>query len=344
MVYCEAFLVSTLVFTLLFTVHSDIKIGIIENKKILISSALCLATDLIYYWFFAQKYFSVFILNLIFLSAVSVILYAYNIWAAGDCKLMINVLLAIPGRFYFFNYKGVTPGFMHLVIIFAFAFVYIICESIFLLIYQKGKHSVQTANIKFNWKNYLKSFATCLTIIFSVNGLLTNLLPAFFSDNSYLLLMITFLVVLTVMNFSRLQSLAVIITATAVCISLVSLGIIPVHIRSINYIQYLLMFALIFLRFIGEKHNYKEIQTTQVKQGMILSLSTIIRFSSSRVDGLPLVTTEDLRSRLTIEEVNSILLWGASAYGSPTVVIVRKIPFAVFITIGTLAFMILELI
>ena len=54
--------------------------------------------------------------------------------------------------------------------------------------------------------------------------------------------------------------------------------------------------------------------------------------------------TEDLRSRITSEEAESIHRWEKSAGGKPYVVIVRKIPFAIFIGIGTLAFLIIEVI
>jgi len=79
-------------------------------------------------------------------------------------------------------------------------------------------------------------------------------------------------------------------------------------------------------------------------QGMILSLKTVIKFSSSGIKDLPLITTEDLRSRLTKEEVENIHRWGNSANGKSTITIVRKIPFAIFIASGVLVFLIMELI
>ena len=70
-------------------------------------------------------------------------------------------------------------------------------------------------------------------------------------------------------------------------------------------------------------------------------METIARFQNSRVKGLPLYTTEDFRTKLNSEQVKSIKRWKKSKSGTETVIIVRKLPFAVFISIGTVAFLIL---
>lgn len=59
----------------------------------------------------------------------------------------------------------------------------------------------------------------------------------------------------------------------------------------------------------------------------------------SQVRGLPRITTEDLDARLSKNEAESVKRWEFSKYGQPTITIVRKVPFAVFILIGTLFFL-----
>ena len=76
---------------------------------------------------------------------------------------------------------------------------------------------------------------------------------------------------------------------------------------------------------------------------MILSVVSVASMSTSRVQGLPKNTTEDMRSRLTAEEVDSILRWKDSRYGMSEITIVRKIPFAIFMTCGALIFLIIRL-
>jgi hypothetical protein len=93
-----------------------------------------------------------------------------------------------------------------------------------------------------------------------------------------------------------------------------------------------------------EKYNYQLIQTEQIRAGQILSVATIMSFSVSRVRGLPQGITEDLRSRITAAEAESVRRWESSKYGETHVVIVRKIPFAIFISIGTILFLIIEVV
>lgn len=58
----------------------------------------------------------------------------------------------------------------------------------------------------------------------------------------------------------------------------------------------------------------------------------VIQQISHRIvgQGLPTGMTEDLRSRITAEEAESIHRWKNSSLGKPFVVIVRKIPFTSF--------------
>ena len=59
----------------------------------------------------------------------------------------------------------------------------------------------------------------------------------------------------------------------------------------------------------------------------------------SNIKGLPKEkNTEDIRSRITEEEAESIKRWEFSKYGQSEIVIVRKIPFAIFISIGSIVY------
>ena len=98
-------------------------------------------------------------------------------------------------------------------------------------------------------------------------------------------------------------------------------------------IHYLIVLAAMLLRLLISEYNYEEINTSNVKKGMILSMSDTMLFVNSKIKGLPTLSTEDLRSRLTDEEANSVVKWGKSKYGKKTVKIVRKTPFAIFISL-----------
>lgn len=73
---------------------------------------------------------------------------------------------------------------------------------------------------------------------------------------------------------------------------------------------------------------------------MILSTTSSMLMQNSRVRGLPPISSEDLRSRLTEEQVGSIGRW-ASSRNISAVMVVRKIPFAIFIFAGFLSYFII---
>lgn len=85
---------------------------------------------------------------------------------------------------------------------------------------------------------------------------------------------------------------------------------------------------------------YEEIKIADLKKGMILSTISSMMMQNSRVRGLPSVSTEDLKSRLTEEQVNSICRWSKSRK-IETIAIVRKIPFAIFIFSGFLSYFVI---
>ena len=105
-----------------------------------------------------------------------------------------------------------------------------------------------------------------------------------------------------------------------------------------------MVLALMVFRLFADKYNYKIIPLSELKPGMILAFVSIIAFMGSKVEGLPTSTTEDLKSRLSVSEVESIKKWAESSKGIETITIVRKIPFALFIAIGTIVFTILEVL
>ena len=70
---------------------------------------------------------------------------------------------------------------------------------------------------------------------------------------------------------------------------------------------------------------------------MILSMGASLLMQRSRVRGLPGISSEDLKSRLTEEETESIKRW-AKSKKIESLLIVKKIPFAVFIFLGFISY------
>ena len=132
---------------------------------------------------------------------------------------------------------------------------------------------------------------------------------------------------------------------TILCVLAVGIAILQNRrLETANWVIYLLVLVVVALRSIAEKYNYKTIPTAEVKQGMVLSYGTVLLFTPSKIKGLPASTTEDIRSRISDEEAKNILRWENSKYGQAQITIVRKIPFAIFITVGTVVFVFARII
>ena len=71
-----------------------------------------------------------------------------------------------------------------------------------------------------------------------------------------------------------------------------------------------------------------------------VSYTHLILMQNSRVRGLPQISTEDLKSRLTDDEIESIKRW-AKSRKIEYVSIVKKIPFAIFLELGFVGYFII---
>lgn len=83
--------------------------------------------------------------------------------------------------------------------------------------------------------------------------------------------------------------------------------VVPFSFRLENYI---LVIVLLLCQMTIRTDLYERIKIADLKKGMILSMGSSMLMQGSRVRGLPGISSEDLKSRLTETEVNSIIRWG----------------------------------
>lgn len=342
MIACEALLLTTLLALLVCSSYTDFRNGMIHNRLIGICVVIASAINAVYYIAFSGKYISLFAVNTVLLVIVAVIFYVYHLWAAGDSKLLMTAALCIPGRFYSFWQANQCVGFLILVITFSAAFLYILTETIVLGI--QNHNLLQIAVRKVNFKRAALVYVSMVSASILLTQSLTMLFPHFFEGSMFLPATVNFLVIVTLVYLSERISWSVIV---AYCIiswmligTLAALKILPLSF-TFDYRSWLLVLAVLMMRAFAGKYNYAVIPTQEVKSGQILAATTVAAFSSSRVKGLPCGMTEDLCSRLTEEEAASVRRWENSALGKPYVVIVRKIPFAIFISMGIILFLVL---
>lgn len=345
MVICESLLITLLLAMLVQASVSDCKNSTISNKLLAGISGPAIAVDLIYYQAFAKPYFSGYIANSLLLVVVGVLFYSFHLWAAGDSKLLFAVSLCIPGRFYSLRGSGRCISFLIVVLIFSLAYLYVVAESVVVGI--KRKNLFRPDKLRIDWGRQIISYLSIVSATTLFHLLLSILIEERLGEDVYLATAINFLLVLVLVQIrDRFSTKLLCIWAAISWIVIVCLS--AAHIVSMHFSPNLgscmLVLAIMATRWIAEKYNYQTIPTAQIKAGQILSMATVMRFSSSRVHGLPTSTTEDLRSRLTVQEAESVRRWARSANGQPHVVIVRKIPFAIFIGLGTALFLLIEVV
>jgi hypothetical protein len=103
--------------------------------------------------------------------------------------------------------------------------------------------------------------------------------------------------------------------------------------------NYVLVIAFIIIRALVSKYNYKVIKTEDIEEGMVLSKVDTMFMHQYNIKGMPEISDETLRSRITAEEAQLIRRWGKSKHGKTEITIVRKVPFASFMSISLMIYL-----
>lgn len=318
--------------------------SVIPNQLLMRGAIVLLLLDAMYYGIFAREYLAYALVNLAFVALFAFFLYSFNLWAAGDSKLLFVVTLSIPARYYSYWLLGPFPGFLLVAIIFSVAFLYVIVDSI-----KQGFRNEDLfdfKSFKFDVKSMLWSYFFMVGVMTICNLALTPLAGKIFSNVGLLITAIDFLIIFGLRQFREKVGEKMRKASTVILWILIILlqftNIIPrIHLK-IDFKAWLIVVMVMLLRFTAEKYNYQEINVDELKPRMIPSAYSVIRFRTSRVNNLPIRMTEDLRSRLSEQEVEAIKRWKNTKQGTDTITIVRKIPFAIFIFIGTMLFLLFE--
>ena len=339
MIYVEAALLTILVVLCVVTSVTDIYHGLITNRHLLHALVPAVLLNVVYYYFFVRVLLFSFLMNLLVITLITLLFYIYNIWSAGDSKLLLTLILCIPARICYANQQGIlAPSIQVIVLTFSIAYVYLVSESI--IVGLKSKDLLQIRAGCDYIINFLKQYFICTIYVVLFNEILLAVpIENFYRNNTDLIMIINLLVIITVFHINLFSNKNVLF----ICLIIAFLRgyfkdfeiLTALHVKI-----YVLAIFIILFRMIIEKYNYQIIPTDNVCAGMVLALSTIILFKPSRIKGLPEMTTEDIRSRLTLQEADNIKRWGNSKHGKNEIVIVRTMPFAIFISIGTIAFVI----
>jgi preflagellin peptidase FlaK len=316
---------------------SDLYKGRISNWLLLFGLAVGCILNAIYYWIFADNLIWNYLINLSLVTVMSVLFYGFHVWSAGDSKFSILLVFLFPARLYNLDQKILAPAIAIFIFIFSIGFLYVVVESVVLGLKRRDLFHFGGFHIKL--KRFFKRYFVIASVLFICSQSIFFLFPAFYEDNHLLILFFNLFIILLLQDQKWPEHTAVVVGLTGACVILLLLLRTQI---AINWWLYLIVGLVILTRMFSEKYNYEVIATSTVRPGMILSFNTVVRFQPSRVQGLPLHTTEDLRSRLSEEDVQAILRWEKSKFGEGSIVIVRKLPFAIIISAGMVLFILTE--
>lgn len=334
MIICESVLIGIIFMLGIYTSATDIKYGIISNKSIILALTAGTLVNIFYYLRYEEIFVKLYFVNLAGMIILSVLLYAFHFWAAGDSKLLICMAALIPARLYETGSRIFVPGIFLFIMIFLLAYFYVLTESVIYLFRQKKRYQGSKIT-KQKVKSFIVQYLISMLYLTALGSVWRLFFKGLYDENIILFTTGNIFIVILINRIRFLKSkICILIIALMDLYMIVFYQGIQFHLLSL-----LILLVIYLLRYFMNEYNYEEIPTESVKKGMVLSYMTILQFTRSRVKGLPEETSEDMKSRITEEQAEAVCRWKDSKYGKETVIIVRKIPFAIFIFLGTVVFL-----
>ncbi len=324
---------------------TDLKSSIISNRLIIRMLLLSGVLALLYYVFFARDLISLYLINLLCTMVFAFFFYGYHLWAAGDSKLLILIMAALPARVYYQNPFGPFPGFFVILLTFSLAFICTVIDSIHQGIKEKNlfRWSIQMPR----FRDLAESYFFMVGSMTLINIGLMNLFGYFIAISGFLITALDFLIVLTIIQLRMKISSKILRISTVLMWVLIVIiqgtDILKLVRSRLDFRVWMIVLVVMLLRMLSEKYNYQKMDVDELKPRMIPSAHSVMLFQRSRVKGLPTCMTEDLRARLDETQLEAIRRWKNTKNGKDFIVIVRKIPFAIYISIGTLLFLLIEI-
>ena len=322
----------------LITSITDIRENRISNKLLLLFGIIGIILNIAQYTFKTHIIWNIYFINLTLVVVFSLLLYICHIWAAGDSKLLIVMGLLIPANYCIINHQMIPWCVIVVALSFGISFLYLIAESLWLFF--KNRSSFSLENVKKNICIFLIAYVKNIIYISLALKLENYFAKDWFDNHSIVILGINISVILLVSSLEIMKKRYCILIALVISITFsIHSGEWFLSTSRLKY--YALIIIIMLIRVMISEYNYKTIQTSEVKKGMILSSFSTVFMSKSKVTDLPDISHEDMRSRLTKEEADAVVRWGNSKNGLKEVQIVRKIPYAIFIFIGLITYSII---
>ena len=312
---------------------SDIRQNIISNRWIALGICISLIFQVFSIWNNRVSNLPYWIIIIFISCLISFIIYAGGYWAAGDVKFYIMMVLSVPAWIFEDTYDAAIIPYIY---VFLLAAIYFVIDTVNHRLKKAERYSMEHITLK-DITGYFKTMV-CISVWRRIVFLL---FPSFCQTNPLILVVLQFVMVVQFKRYHTLQSN--ILLGIHVLFWLITV-IVDGAYFSVDAIRSWIIIAVVLL---SEKeaasYNYTTIKTSEVKKGTVLSYSSIMMMQKSRIKNLPRRVGEDLTAKLTEEEATAVKRWAASPNGQENVVIVRKIPFGVFIWLGFIFFLVVKM-
>lgn len=325
---------------------TDIKSGKIYNKYLCIT--LILGSVLVVFYYINNKDFVIyFIFNLIGAAGISFLFYKLKVWGAGDSKLWFIICFLFPYKLYIIKDYLLFPSIYILFFIFIIAYIYVVGETLVLIIKKKNYNRPKITSIfnlriiTINPKMVLDSFF-CFFLLKIFYWISNYIFQYYFWANYFLFVLLGFIlstIALKKIDKKIYKYVVIVIGCSLILVDFTSFTGIRIY-EIKNFVAIFFSLIIISLRKGMSKYNYEEVLVKDIKSGMILSVATVMGFSKSRVKELPQFTDESVKYRITEENVKAIQKWEKSKYGRNSVIIVKYLPFAIFMCLGVVFYII----
>ncbi len=320
-----------------YSTYTDFKQGTVKNKFLLISFLLALVLDAVYYYL-NSDFIKCFGVNQVIVFVVSFLLFKIGVWGGGDGKLLMCLSLIYPARFYIYEIEN-SPFIYVLILSFSISFVYLAIDSIINLL--KGKNNIRTIDFKdcINFEA-IKNMVIVFMFFYIFDYTLCTIFNLLKFNDVYLIIQFLNIAVVMYCNFRFINNEKMVF-----CISFIFFLLILISMKYVNYefniLNVLLITFIMIAKSVAGQFNYTKIKSDELTKGMILSKYSTMLMIPSKIKNLPTSINEDMNSRLTLEEVEACKKWSNSKKGKDEFIIVRKMPFAAFISISSIIYMIL---
>lgn len=320
-------------------VASDLKDGVVRNKMLTRFTLATAPLVGVYYVGPGLACFGDFLLNVGTCVAAAFALFCAKLLAGGDCKLLCCASFVFPASCRV-SYRGTDcPLLLAPILAFGFGYLFLTLRAVTSI--ALGRTKLDRKRFKANCWRFARNYFRAFVYLSALDLTLRLSVLRWIELNPLLMLVLYLGVVWASWSFETLRKPLTV--AVTLALAGAASSIFQTALFNASGSRCLLAFCVVLSRLLAENANYRRIATSDVKKGTILALETTLCFLNSPIPGLPSLSGENLRSRLTEEEAASVRKWGETAPERAEVLVVQKVPFTIFIALGFVAYLALAI-